>query len=399
MPRPAPASKAGIRAGPACPWSCRSSWWRLRSPPCRCSPGGVRAAVWRRARGPLAGAALAACLAVLAALSGGSDGDGDDGVSPRPHLPRAGRRGRVREAGRLPAREPRPPPRDRGGLLRQTFDWRRIERAPGDDLSFYDGYVAALARRRLRCSRSSSTPRRFARARRRPGPRHLPAPAAGGHGRVRRRCSRAATGPAGASGASTRSCRGCRCGRGRSGTSRTCGCTGRAARTPPSTSRSSAPRASGIRGVDPGAEIVTAGLPDSTRGVPLRDYVARHVRGRRAGAFDVLNLFGRDAAWTIEGVRFVRRRGRERRQPGGVADGARWATGGPPSAFLVSEARPGRAARADRARPGRRREELRIEASSTSMARFPSLCGRSRLLRPPYRAAPERARQACIIGI
>ena len=36
-------------------------------------------------------------------------------------------------------------------VARQTFDWARIERAPGRyDLSFYDRYVAALARRHLR---------------------------------------------------------------------------------------------------------------------------------------------------------------------------------------------------------------------------------------------------------
>ena len=115
--------------------------------------------------------------------------------------------------------------------------------------------------------------------------------------------------------------------------------------------------------VDPGAEIVTAGLPDSTRGVPLREYVADMYAAGAAGTFDVLalNLFGRDARETIEGVRSVR----------DVAA----ASGDNPAVWLTElglghrrpterlprqRGAPGRAARADGARLARRREELRI---------------------------------------
>ena len=47
--------------------------------------------------------------------------------------------------------------------------------------------------------------------------------------------------------------------------------------------RCCAPPGAAIKRVDPGAEIVTAGLPDSELGVPLRDYLGGDVRGGRRG--------------------------------------------------------------------------------------------------------------------
>jgi polysaccharide biosynthesis protein PslG len=108
--------------------------------------------VWRRARGPLAGAAaLAACLAALAALSGGAEEHSGRGSGPGPTFlgvvaedafgkPGAYRRDNLARLHRAGA-----------GLVRQTFDWSYIEPAPGRyDLSLYDSYVAALAARHLR---------------------------------------------------------------------------------------------------------------------------------------------------------------------------------------------------------------------------------------------------------
>ena len=60
----------------------------------------------------------------------------------------------------------------------------------------------------------------------------------------------------------------------------------------------------GIRRVDPGAEIVTAGLPDSRLGVPLRQYVAAMYEAGGAGAFDALavNPYGLDATGVLDTV-------------------------------------------------------------------------------------------------
>jgi hypothetical protein len=119
----------------------------------------------------------------------------------------------------------------------------------------------------------------------------------------------------------------------------------------------------GIRAVDPAAEIVTAGLPDSTRGVPLREYVADMYAAGAAGAFDVLavNLFGRGARGTMEGLEAVR----EVAAAGGDNPSVwvtelGWATGGPPSAFLVGEARQAQLLERTLLALARRRDELRI---------------------------------------
>ena len=321
--------------------------------------------MWRRARGPLAGAAaLAACLAVLAALSGGSDGGDETGSRPdrmflglvaedafgKPGSYRRENLDRVRAAG--------------AGLLRQTFDWKRIERAPGRyDLSFYDGYVAELARRRLRVLPilfnpppfRSSAPRNPVRGTYPPGrPADMGAFGAvlarrygpGGsfwreHPELPRLPVRSwqvwnepnlavywPTGPDAAEYVALLRA------------------TGRA-----------------IRRVDPGAEIVTAGLPDSTRGVPLREYVADMYAARATGTFDVLalNLFGRDARETIAGVRSVRDvAAASGDNPAVWLTELGWATGGPPSAFLVSEARQAELLERTVLALAQRREELRI---------------------------------------
>ena len=87
----------------------------------------------------------------------------------------------------------------------------------------------------------------------------------------------------------------------------------------------------GIRRVDPGAEIVTAGLPDSSLGVPLDEYVTAMYAAGGAGAFDVLavNPYGEDARGVLETVEGGPGGGvRSRRQPGGVGHRAR---AGPPA--------------------------------------------------------------------
>jgi hypothetical protein len=319
----------------------------------------------REARGPLAGAvALAACLAVLAALSGGSGGDAENAARPsrsflglvaedafgKPGAYRRENLDRLRSTG--------------AGLVRQTFDWARIERARGRyELSFYDGYIAALARRRLRVlpilfnvppfrSSAPANPRRGTYPPRR-------ASELGELGAVLAR----RYGPGGSFWREH-------------------------PELPKLPVRSwqvwnepnlpvywpSGPDAAeyvallratarAIRRVDPGAEILTAGLPDSSLGVPLRDYVEAMYAAGGAGAFDVLavNPYGQDARGVLGTVKAVR----------GVASAhgdnpavwvteLGWATGGPQSDFRVGEARQAQLLEQTLLALARRRDELRI---------------------------------------
>ena len=321
--------------------------------------------MWRRAKGPLAGAfALAACLAVLAALSGGSESDTETEARPAPEFlglvaedafgkPGAYRRenlDRVRTAG--------------AGLVRQTFDWARIERAPGRyELAFYDSYVAALARRHLRLlpilfnpppfrSSAPERPRRGtypplrpadmgefgAMLARRYGPRgsfwrdHSNLPRLPIRSwQVWNEPSLAVYWPSGPDAAEyVELLRGA---------------------------------AGGIRRVDPGAEIVTAGLPDSARGVPLRDYVEAMYAAGGAAFFDTLalNPYGQDAVEIVETVRAVRGiAAAHGHNPAVWLTEIGWATGGPPSSFRVSEARQAALLERTLLTLARRREELRL---------------------------------------
>jgi polysaccharide biosynthesis protein PslG len=321
--------------------------------------------VWRRARGPLAGAAaLAVCLAVLAAVSGGSGGGTDASSRPdrsflglvaedafgKPGAYRRENLDRVRAAG--------------AGLVRQTFDWARIERTPGRyRLSFYDDYVAALARRHLRVLPILFNPPRFrssapANPRRGTYPPGRPADM-GEFGAVLARRY-------GPGGSFWRTHRG----------------------LPQLPVRSwqvwnepnlrvywpSGPDAAqyvtllratgrGIRNVDPGAEIVTAGLPDSSRGVPLREYVAEMYEAGAAGSFDALavNPYGLDARGVLDKIRTVRRvASTNGDNPSVWVTELGWATGGGASRFRVSEARQAQLLEETVLALARRRSDLRI---------------------------------------
>ena len=321
--------------------------------------------MWRRARGPLAGAAaLAACLAVLAALSGGSDGGSEIASGPdpgflglvaedafgKPGVYRRSNLDRVSSTG--------------AGLLRQTVDWARIEREPGRyDLSFYDGYVAALARRHLRLlpilfnppSFRSSAPRNPVRG---TYPPRRPADM-GAFGAVLAR----RYGPGGSFWREhpelprlpIRSWQVWN-----EPNLRVYWPNGQDAAEYVALLRATG---RGIRSVDPGAEIVTAGLPDSTRGVPLRDYVAAIYAAGGAGSFDTLavNPYGLDAAGVLDIVREVRAVAADAGDnPAIWVTELGWATGGPPSAFLVSEARQAELLERTVLALARRRDELRI---------------------------------------
>ena len=309
--------------------------------------------MWQRYRGLIAGAAaLAVCLAVLAVLYGG--GDEEEPREPRAGAP-PGFLGVVAEDafGRPGAYRSRTLDRVRAagaGLVRQTFDWTLIERSPGRyDFSFYDRFVAALAKRGLQLlpilfnpppirssapprgrRRGTYPPRRFADLgafgavlARRYGP-------GGSFWRSRPRLPRLPVrswqiwnepnvpvywppGPDAAAYA------------------RLLRVTGQA-----------------IKRVDPGAEIVTAGLAESELGVPLQSYLEGMYEAGAAGTFDVLalNPFAPDAQRRAggRGCCAARERRSRRRYAGldhGVRLGHRW-----PAQRLPR--RRGRAGRSDR---------------------------------------------------
>jgi hypothetical protein len=321
--------------------------------------------VSRQARGPLAGAlALAACLAVLAALSSGSNEAGERKAGPsrdflglvaedawgKPGAYRRQNLDRLRSTG--------------AGIVRQTFDWGRIERTPGRyDLSFYDAYVAALAKRQLRLLPILFGAPRFrssapAEPRRGTYPPRQPADM-GEFGALLAR----------------------RYGPGGSFWRENPGVPRLPVRSwqvwnepnlpvywpsgPDAAEYVALLRATGrgIRRVDPGAEIVTAGLPDSRLGVPLRDYVAAMYGAEGAGAFDALavNPYGLDAHGVLDTVRAVRAVAAENGDnPAVWVTELGWATGGPPSDFKVSEARQAELLEKTVLALARRRDELRV---------------------------------------
>lgn len=103
----------------------------------------------------------------------------------------------------------------------------------------------------------------------------------------------------------------------------------------------------GVKSVDRGAEIVTAGMPESPNGVPLQEYIAAMYRAGAKRAFETLaiNPYGATSAEVIEHVRATRRtmnRFGDRRAKIWVTEFG-WADEGPSSRFTVGRA--GQAAR------------------------------------------------------
>jgi hypothetical protein len=99
--------------------------------------------------------------------------------------------------------------------------------------------------------------------------------------------------------------------------------------------------AKAIRSVDPGATIVSAGIPQSRIGIPFARYVEGMYRAGAKGAFDALAIhpYARDTAGVIAAIvqarRIMDRHGD--RSPIWVTE-VGWASGGPPSDFTVGPA-------------------------------------------------------------
>jgi hypothetical protein len=299
----------------------------------------------RALRAALAGAAaLAAALAVLALAA--PDEEGTPAGSGR-GLP-AGFFGIVSEDafGHPGAYRERSTARQAAAgveLVRQTFDWARIERRPARyDFSFYDRYVATLARHGLRVLPVLFNPPRF----------RSSAPV---RGRVRGTYPPRRPEELGAFGAAL---------------ARRYGPRGAFWRAHPGLPRLPVRawqvwnepslrvywppepdpaayvrllRATGkaIKRVDPGAKIVTAGLPQSELGVPLERYLEGMYDAGARGAFDVLalNVFAPRPHSVLAAIEAARGLTIARGDaPELWLTEFGWATGGPPSDFRVSEA-------------------------------------------------------------
>ena len=118
-----------------------------------------------------------------------------------------------------------------------------------------------------------------------------------------------------------------------------------------------------IKRVDPHAEIVTAGLPESDLGMPFAEFVQGMERADAASAYDVLavHAFAADAAGAIGAVAAARRLldDNDDDAPIWVTE-IGWASGGPQSPFTVGEL--GQAARITALLAGlaARRQELGV---------------------------------------
>lgn len=94
-----------------------------------------------------------------------------------------------------------------------------------------------------------------------------------------------------------------------------------------------------LRSVDPRAEIVTAGIPDSSLGISLPDYVRELVAAGARGSFDTLaiNPYAASEAGVLAATAQIRREldaAGMARTPIWLTE-IGWASGGPPSSFTV----------------------------------------------------------------
>lgn len=228
------------------------------------------------------------------------------------------------------------------GLVRQTFDWADIERRPGRfRLGRYDSYVAALAARRIRVLpilfnppsfRSSAPPTGRQRG---TYPPRRPADMGDFAATLVRRY-----GPRGSFWAERPDLP-------------QYPITSWQVWNEPNLARywPSGPNAreyvrllravnEAIKDVDPQAEVVTAGMPETDAGIPLQSYLAAMYRSGAKSAFDTLAVhpYARDGAGVLSAVKAVRgllTRFRDRK-PIWVTE-LGWASGGPPSEFTVGE--------------------------------------------------------------
>jgi hypothetical protein len=119
-----------------------------------------------------------------------------------------------------------------------------------------------------------------------------------------------------------------------------------------------------IKAVDRRAEIITCGLPQSSRGMPFERFVAGIYRAGGKSAFDTLAVhpYARGAKGVVGAARLARRimnRHHDRRAHIRITE-LGWATGGPRSAFRVSPQGQAKRIRGALLGLARRRQRLRL---------------------------------------
>jgi hypothetical protein len=248
-------------------------------------------------------------------------------------------------------------------LIRQTFHWNRIERAPGRyDFSEYDAYVADVARAGLDLLPILFTPPPFRappRSERGTYPPDRPEDMAALAKRLVRRY-----GPRGEFWRANSSV------------------PERPIRAwqiwnepnlpaywpqgpdPAEYARLLEVVAKAVKGADPDATVVSAGLSESRQGVPFREFVTGMFEAGAGESLDTFGLhaFARDAAGSLAAAETTRSLLDELGSSASIwITEIGWASGGPPSPFTV-----GPAGQAERIRESfsallRRREELRLD--------------------------------------
>lgn len=248
------------------------------------------------------------------------------------------------------------------GLIRQTFHWDRIERSPGEyDFREYDAYVSAVSRAGIDLLPILFTPPPF-RAHRGQERGTYPPDDPGDMGAFAARLVRR-YGPKG------------------SFWSANPGVPAHPIRAwqvwnepnlpvywpsgpdPAAYARLLAAVSAAVKRVDPGASIVSAGLSETSRGIPFDDFVEGMFKAGAGDALDVfaLHAFAGDARGSIAAAEHARqlltRLGA--RAPIWITE-VGWASGGPASPFTVNPQQQAARVRAALSAFSRRRDELGI---------------------------------------
>ena len=226
-------------------------------------------------------------------------------------------------------------------VIRQTFDWSRIEISRGSyDFSWLDRLMVALAERRLRVLPILFNAPRFRSAGR--GARRRGAYVPSRYGDMGRFAARVVRryGPRGSFWRAHRELPKVPIRSWQIWNEPNVRVYWPTGPSPRQYTRLLAVTADAIRKVDRGAEIVTAGIPDSTHGMRLAPFVEGMYRARATPAFDTLaiNAYSSRAAGVPALVRRARRimdRNRDRRGALWVTEFG-WASGGPRSRFRVT---------------------------------------------------------------
>lgn len=226
------------------------------------------------------------------------------------------------------------------GLLRQTFAWSLIERSPGRyDFSRYDDFVAAAARNGLRILALLYDPPSFRSSRPRVGARPGTYPPASNAAFGRFAAMLVARyGPKGSFWRDNPGLPKLPIRAWQIWNEPSLPAYWPAGPNPEAYAGMVASVAPAIKRLDPGAEVVSAGIPQTTIGMPFDRYVNRMLDAGAAASFDTFAIhpFAHDVRGVLAAVEQARRllRSHGMHAPIWVTE-VGWASGGPPSDFTV----------------------------------------------------------------